>query len=103
MPFRTDLSCGRTQAAHAQQVVGGAGELRPVLRACHTLEARLAQPANSLAPAEDLVDALPNDLANLIAARLTGAIIEARRDVPVLRATGGLMPRWRSVLTNCRV
>ena len=78
-PVRTHLSRHRTQSTHAQQVVGRAGESGQMLRTRHTLEARLAQPADRLTPAEDLFDPLPDNLADLVATRARGATIQARR------------------------
>lgn len=75
---RTELSRRGIQPADAQQVVGGAGEIRQQLGPLDAPDAGLAQAAHGLHPAEDFFDALAFSLAQDVALVPGGAGIEAR-------------------------
>src|SRR5579862_3192713 len=57
----------RQQVRHAQQVIGGADEVDPEAGPLHPAIARLAQAADHLPPAEDLLDLLAAALAHPVA------------------------------------
>src|SRR6267154_4888030 len=69
----------RCQLRHAQQVVGGGGQRRMQCDARGADEARLAQPAVSLEPTEDLFDPLAFALTDRVARVPRGSRIQARR------------------------
>lgn len=74
----TDSSRRGTQPADAQQVVGGAGEMRQQLGALDAPNASLAQATHGLHPAEDFLNALAFTLAQGVALVPGDAGIEAR-------------------------
>src|SRR5450631_1633723 len=56
--LRRHLSRGWTQSTDAQQVVGGAREIQQLGVASYAAQPRLAQHADGLTPAEELLDTL---------------------------------------------
>lgn len=101
-------ACPR-QFRQADEVVGGNGKGERHADVGEAAEPRLAQPAGSLQPAEDLPDALTLLLAERVAGwrMVRPSIAERRRAVSVSQAfcaTCGVMPNSRNAMTNpaCR-
>src|SRR6185437_8620068 len=70
------LYCGRAQPTDAQQVVRGGSQVQKIGVAAHSAQAGLAKAADSLSPAEELLDALAHDLARPVGLGVERAAIE---------------------------
>lgn len=74
--LQRQLSGVRAHSAHAQQVVGRAGQPHQLGITLDAVQAGLAQTANGFAPAKELLNTLAHDLAGSIGRRAQRALIQ---------------------------
>src|SRR5450759_4141286 len=87
--LRRHLSRGWTQSTDAQQVVGGAREIQQLGVASYAAQPRLAQPADGLTPAEELLDTLAHDLARPVGGRFEHTASQADRVIGIAGHVSG--------------
>src|SRR4030095_11128472 len=74
----------RDELGYAQQIVGGADEVRGELRSRSSSVARAAEVGDGFDPAEDLLDPLADPLADGVAGVTSGAAVDRRSTARVL-------------------